>query len=74
MLALRLPPAIELRLARLASVTGKSKSHFARQAIIKHIEEIEAELAIEGADQGDDPFGAFTEWDSAADRRAYGNL
>lgn len=74
MLALRLPPVIELRLTRIAALAGKSKSHVARMAIIKHIEEVEAELAIELAEHGDDPFGAFTEWDSAADRRAYGSL
>lgn len=26
------------------------------------------------AQDGDDPFGTFSEWDSAADRKAYGRL
>lgn len=26
------------------------------------------------AEVGDDPFGTFSEWDSAADRKAYGRL
>lgn len=74
MLALRLPDAIESRLTRLAAMTGQSKSHLARLAIIRHMDEIEAELVVGQDEHSDDPFGAFTEWDSAADRRAYANL
>jgi antitoxin PrlF len=29
---------------------------------------------VTSADKGDDPFHAFTEWDSEADRRAYADL
>jgi RHH-type transcriptional regulator, rel operon repressor / antitoxin RelB len=41
MLALRLPPEIEKRLAALAKKTGRTKSFYAREAILRHIEEIE---------------------------------
>ncbi len=41
MLALRLPAAIENRLRILAERTGRTKSYYAREAILRHIEEIE---------------------------------
>jgi len=41
MLALRLPPEIEKRLAALAKKTGRSKSFYAREAILRHIEDLE---------------------------------
>src|SRR3954447_4200145 len=41
MLALRLPPEIEQRLDALAKKTGRSKSYYAREAILLHIEDIE---------------------------------
>ena len=41
MLALRLPPEIEKRLASLAKKTGRSKSFYAREAILAHIEDLE---------------------------------
>ena len=41
MLALRLPPEIEQRLDALAKKTGRSKSYCAREAILRHIEDIE---------------------------------
>jgi len=41
MLALRLPSEIEQRLHALAKKTGRSKSHFAREAILRQIEDIE---------------------------------
>jgi RHH-type rel operon transcriptional repressor/antitoxin RelB len=48
MLALRLPPEIEQRLEALAAKTGHSKSEFAREAILTHLDEIEdAYLALE---------------------------
>jgi RHH-type rel operon transcriptional repressor/antitoxin RelB len=43
MLALRLPPEIEQRLDALAKKTGRSKSWHAREAILRHIEDIEDE-------------------------------
>jgi RHH-type transcriptional regulator, rel operon repressor / antitoxin RelB len=41
MLALRLPKEIEDRLDDLARRTGRTKSFYARLAIIEHIEELE---------------------------------
>ncbi len=41
MLALRLPPDIEERLDALAKKTGRTKSFYAREAILRHIEDLE---------------------------------
>ena len=41
MLALRLPPEIEDRLEALAKQTGRSKSFYARQAILEHLDDLE---------------------------------
>lgn len=41
MLAIRLPEAIETRLAALASETGRSKTALAREAILEHIDDLE---------------------------------
>lgn len=41
MLAIRLPPDIESRLDALAKATGRSKSFYARQAILEHLEDLE---------------------------------
>jgi len=41
MLALRLPPEIEKRLDALAKKTGRTKSYYAREAILRHLEDIE---------------------------------
>lgn len=41
MLAIRLPAEVESRLDALAKRTGRTKSFYARQAIIEHIEELE---------------------------------
>lgn len=41
MLALRLPPDIEKRLDALAKKTGRTKSYYAREAILRHLEDIE---------------------------------
>ena len=41
MLALRLPPDIEKRLDALAQKTGRTKSYYAREAILRHIEDLE---------------------------------
>ena len=47
MLALRLDPKTELRLTRLAKRTGRTKSFYAREAILEHISELEdAYLAL----------------------------
>lgn len=41
MLALRLPPEIENRLDRLSKLTGRSKSYYAREAILEHLDDLE---------------------------------
>jgi RHH-type rel operon transcriptional repressor/antitoxin RelB len=41
MLAIRLPEAIEQRLAALASETGRTKTALAREAILEHIDDLE---------------------------------
>lgn len=41
MLALRLPPEIEKRLDDLAKKTGRTKSYYARQAILEYLDDIE---------------------------------
>lgn len=41
MLALRLPAEIEKRLDALAKKTGRSKSFYAREAILRHLEDLE---------------------------------
>ena len=48
MLAIRLPAEIEKRLARLASRTGRTKTYYAREAILRHLDDLEdMHLAIE---------------------------
>ncbi len=50
MLAIRLPEAIEKRLDRLAKRTGRTKTYYAREAILKYLDDLEdiylAEKAI----------------------------
>ena len=41
MLAIRLPQSIEKRLERLAQRSGRTKTYYAREAILKHIEDLE---------------------------------
>ncbi|HEY5793290.1 MAG TPA: TraY domain-containing protein [Chthoniobacterales bacterium] len=41
MLAIRLDPDIEKRLARLAERTGRTKTFYAREAILEHLEDLE---------------------------------
>jgi RHH-type rel operon transcriptional repressor/antitoxin RelB len=41
MLALRLPEEVESRLEELAKRTGRTKSYYAREAIIEHITDLE---------------------------------
>lgn len=41
MLAIRLPERIEKRLDRLAKRTGRSKTYYAREAILQHLEDLE---------------------------------
>jgi RHH-type rel operon transcriptional repressor/antitoxin RelB len=41
-LAIRLPDSIEKRLAKLAKRTGRTKTFYAREAILRHLEDLEA--------------------------------
>ena len=41
MLAIRLAPEIERRLERLAKMTGRTKTFYAREAILEHLEDLE---------------------------------
>ena len=41
MLAIRLPADIEERLEELARQTGRSKSYYAREAIVEYLEDLE---------------------------------
>ncbi len=41
MLAIRLPPEIENRLEALAVATGRTKTFYAREAILEHIDDLE---------------------------------
>jgi RHH-type rel operon transcriptional repressor/antitoxin RelB len=58
MLAVRLPPAIEKRLERLARRTGRTKTYYVREAILEHLEDLEdihlAETALERIRSGDE--------------------
>jgi len=56
MLAIRLPEKIEKRLGRLAKRTGRTKTYYAREAILQHLDELEdiylAERRIEAVRSG----------------------
>jgi RHH-type transcriptional regulator, rel operon repressor / antitoxin RelB len=41
MLTLRLPPDVEKRLKALAKKTGRTRAFYAREAILRHIEDLE---------------------------------
>ena len=41
MLAIRLPAEIEKRLDALAKLTGRTKSFYAREAILEHLDDLE---------------------------------
>jgi RHH-type rel operon transcriptional repressor/antitoxin RelB len=56
MLAIRLPEKIEKRLDRLAKRTGRTKTYYAREAILQHLEDLEdiylAEKRLEAVRSG----------------------
>jgi RHH-type transcriptional regulator, rel operon repressor / antitoxin RelB len=56
MLAIRLPEKIEKRLDRLAKRTGRTKTYYAREAILRHLDELEdiylAERRLEAVRSG----------------------
>ena len=56
MLAIRLPEQIEKRLARLAKRTGRTKTYYAREAILQYLDDLEdiylAEKRMEEIESG----------------------
>jgi len=56
MLAIRLPDKIEKRLDRLAKRTGRTKTYYAREAILQYLDDLEdiylAEKALEEVRSG----------------------
>jgi RHH-type transcriptional regulator, rel operon repressor / antitoxin RelB len=53
-LAVHLPPEIDQRLRSLAERTGRSKASYAREAIVRYLEDLEDEqLALERLDNPD---------------------
>lgn len=58
MLAIRLPTEIEQRLEALANATGRTKTFYAREAILAHLDDLEdiflAEQSLERLRQGKD--------------------
>src|SRR4051812_4056690 len=56
MLAIRLPASIEKRLETLARRTGRTKTYYAREAILQHLQEMEdvylAEQALDRIREG----------------------
>lgn len=57
MLAIRLPSEIEQRLEALAKATGRTKTFYAREAILEHLEDLEdiylAEKTLEQVRRGE---------------------
>jgi RHH-type transcriptional regulator, rel operon repressor / antitoxin RelB len=49
MLAIRLPPEIEAELTALAKRTGRTKTFYAREAILNYLEDLEDSLIAEKA-------------------------
>ena len=47
MLAIRLPRHIEKRLERLVARTGRTKTYYAREAILQHLDELEDPIRAE---------------------------
>ncbi|MFC0266859.1 type II toxin-antitoxin system RelB family antitoxin [Kushneria aurantia] len=58
MRAIRLPPEIEERLEALAKATGRTKTYYAREAILEHLEDLEdaylAEQTLERVRRGEE--------------------
>jgi RHH-type transcriptional regulator, rel operon repressor / antitoxin RelB len=65
MLAIRLPQSIEDRLERLAKRTGRTKTFYAREAILRHVEDLEdiykAERVMERLRAGKERIHTFDE-------------
>ena len=59
MLAIRLPESVEKRLERLAKRTGRTKTFYAREAILRYLEDLEdiylAERSLDRIRSGEAP-------------------
>ena len=54
MLSIRLDPETEKRLERLATTTGRTKSYYAREALLEHLDDMEDRyIAIERLETAD---------------------
>lgn len=58
MLAIRLPAEVETRLEALAKATGRTKTFYAREAILEHLDDLEdvylAEQVVERIRRGEE--------------------
>jgi len=65
MLAIRLPEDIEARLETLAKRTGRSKTFYARQAILEYLEDMEdlylAEQVVRRIERGEEQVHSLEE-------------
>lgn len=65
MLAIRLPKEIEDRLDKLAKRTGRSKTFYAREAILEHLDDLEdlylAEQVVRRIRSDDEPTSTLDE-------------
>jgi RHH-type transcriptional regulator, rel operon repressor / antitoxin RelB len=61
MLALRLPPDIEKRLTDLAAKSGRTKSYYAREAILAHLDDLELLVEAERRMRDNPVFVPFDE-------------
>ena len=72
MLAIRLPTEIEERLDALAKATGRTKTYYAREAILEHLDDLEdiylAEQTLERVGRGDEEVVSAAEFWRGVDR------
>ncbi len=58
MISVRLPDEVEKRLRVLAKKTGRTKTYYAREAILRHLEDLEdaylAEVTLERVHMGEE--------------------
>lgn len=60
MLAIRLPPEIEAELTALAKRTGRTKTFYAREAILNYLEDLEDSIIAEKATEAFEKSGRKT--------------
>lgn len=65
MLAVRLPAEIENRLQHLAEMTGRSKTFYVKEAVLKHLDEMEdiflADQALKAFRESGEPMVGLSE-------------